>query len=271
VVDDGVELDLDDRHLHAAVKLNKRVSCAKFAQALRTRGLRVHVSETHTEFWSCVRYVHFCTSKKPEVDQHPWTVGCSRDDLFRLAQRRFNAKAHVRAYEKKEREAGAGDKNKPPAKMSTDVLVTIILDRDIKTEAALRDFGESMGTDKERAFIRSIDLKGGLKRYLDLAEKCRHSKADAERMAMTPLQIVEQVAQTACPEGTCTYLNALRELYTKQEQDLPSCLQDIYTGLRDGHDKEGVRVLYFLGTSHIGKSFLPAGVADIFCKHGETV
>ena len=76
---------------------------------------QAHVSDSHSEWWSVVRYVTQPSQKKArnEIDAEPALYGIKADELFRASQRPFNAQSWKKVYEKEAADAQAKKEKVP--------------------------------------------------------------------------------------------------------------------------------------------------------------
>ncbi len=140
-------------------------------QALRQRDhIASHWSTTHTQWWSVLRYLVHPTTKKPEVDKHPfvWAYDKRELDLYHESQEPYQENAWKRRREEHERSVSAGLEQKPKKFTKLD-LTSVVLAKGLSTKNLLMEFTQDFGSKGMQLFVHQNQPK--LKELLEDAKE----------------------------------------------------------------------------------------------------
>jgi len=140
-------------HFHAAVLLREPARWPAVKRTLRDRyQMAAHVSVSHREWHSALRYLVFATKKKLEVDADRvlWLGPGETFNAFKESQEPFCAKAWTARRE--EREMVAGAEEKPPVFTELD-FKSWVLSENLKTPVAVMRHVQDHGSACMRLFV----------------------------------------------------------------------------------------------------------------------
>jgi hypothetical protein len=226
------------------------------------KGFAVHISASHTEYWSALRYLTQPSEKKllEDLDVNPLLVGIAREDLFRMSQRPFHAKTHAAILERNQAQSDR-------KRINVSDALTLIMRYDLYSEAKIRQFAETRASESERAFFRAADVKNMLHGYVEGAMRARDCQGALEREEKSNEEVLQDAAAAACSNtssSNCEYIELLEDLFRTQGVNLEELLQKIAHGICHGHKKAVQPALAINGPSHSGKSTLLYGIRAIF-------
>ena len=260
-----------DRHFHVAVLLKQPRTWGAAKRTLRVRGgLASHFSCSHTQMWSALRYGFIATLKKPVVDSSPyiwsadesWPNGLVTEGtkawscLFEASQRPWNAALWKARSELAQKRKAEGDPAAKKARFAKLDLTAIILDRGLKSKAAILEYSQDHGTEAMQHWVHQNQKK--LKEFLGEAIEWGEAREAAAAERRTDWEILCQAAERACPHGdACPYAQTAATFFeanadTLSRTRLAVALRDIIIA---GPSKTR-RTPMIKGPSNTGKSTL---------------
>lgn len=269
-------------HFHVAVLLSGPFAWGPAKRTLRVRdGIPCHVSCSHTQLWSTIRYCFVPTLKKPNVDGSPWLwsedgswpAGLAAPNttawscLFEASQRPWNAYAWKARHEQVQLQKEAGQtSSKNEARFRKLDLTAIILDKDFKTPASIMEYTQQHGTASMQVWVHQNQRK--LKEFLADAIEWGEARKTAEGERQSDWELICQTASKVCPLGdACPYARAASQFFkanssTLSRTRLAAALRDIIVA---GPSKTR-RTPMIVGPSNTGKSTMVAPFDDVFGK-----
>ena len=245
-------------HFHVAVKLSHPMRFKMPKETLRKRDkLATHWSCTHSQWWSVVRYGYVATARKPVVDDSPyiWTASGEELDLFFESQEPFTAKAWLRRHAQHEEDVAAG-KPKCKSRFTKMDLTALILEKRIKTKAALMEFVQDHGTAAMHSFVNQHQRK--LTEYLEDAEEWSQARKTAAAEREADWDLLCRVAGQACPRGEqCPYRIAAEQIFDRNKHCLSK--EELALALRasiQSGPSKTTRTVLIIGPTNTGKSTL---------------
>jgi hypothetical protein len=264
----------EPKHFHVAMKLSSKTRFLPLKLALRRRsGFATHWSQTHSQWWSVVRYGTFTTPKKPVVDAEPltWHVDGAELNLFEESQEPFNATAMKRRREVAAMRA-AGDAVRAGGKIAKTERFTVVdfkalvAEEGLATPNAVMEYAQMKGSAVLLAFV--CRQQGRLKMLLEEAEAWASapSAAAAEREGDWPL--MQRLAQESCvcsDQRECQWHIAVQAFFkrnaaTIDEGHFAACLAKV---ICEGPGKKS-RVPLLAGVTNAGKSTVLDSLDDVF-------
>ena len=259
-------------HYHMAIKLdqNKRwISSKRFL--LERRGISVHFSEIHTNYYSAWKYI--------ESLEHPdlMNVGPSRTMMASIAvQSRSKRKASHNAddagqntsdesdvdHSHTQVTAVSADADNNEAKrrkkqMTSYELAEIVLAKNIKSRSELLALARQQKL-KGKTDIAEFIVNNGTKvvsEVLDTAWEMQNSTADLERARKSRVQLLHEARQGECMEGCCgQWLVCAKEVLERNGINIQYFAQCVLELLEKGRGK--YRNTMIAGIANCGKTFL---------------
>lgn len=257
------------KHYHVAIKLSCRAPFLIFKNALRDRhGLASHWSQSHSMFWSALRYGTTATEHKPVVDATPliWTHDSKPLDLFAESQEPFMA-----SVVRKRREVAA--MRPDPAKVAKGAssekftkfdLMALIISEDLKTPAAILVYVQRHGSTAMQAFVNR--QQGRLNEHIAHAHEWSAAEVTVQEESESEWTLLQRLADEACScEGDCGWSQAAQAFFERNSQwvdedRLAACVAAVIQG---GPAKTR-RVPLLVGPSNAGKSTIFDPVDSVF-------
>jgi len=255
-------------HFHVCIKLCNHMRFVATKKTLRGRHkLPSHWSCSHKHFCTTVRYGYIPSEKKPTVDAEPWqwTFNGKELDLFAESQEPFNAEAHRKRREKKDKDSITKGSRTTFRKLD---LNSLIISKHLHTRAALLAYVQDFGTEGMQVFMSKYQRN--LNQFIEDAQEWEEAKRVATREAKTDWELVQESAEAVCPHGdACSYCKAAKAIFdansrSVSQSKLAAALRDI---IKFGPKKTN-RVPFLIGPSNCGKSTLLYPFDDLFgSKH----
>ena len=257
------------KHFHVAIKLSCRTPFLVFKNALRDRhGLASHWSQSHSMFWSAVRYGTTATESKPEVDAAPltWTHDGVSLDLFAESQ-----EPYIASVVRKRRELAT--MRPDPAKVAKGAcsekftkldLVTLIISEDLKTPSEVLLYVQRHGSAAMQAYVSR--QQGRLQEHITHANEWSAAEAIVQEEKESEWALLQRLAGDSCAcEGECEWSHAAHDFFERNAQwidgdRLAACVAAV---VRDGPAKTR-RVPLLVGPSNAGKSTIFDPVDNVF-------
>lgn len=255
-------------HFHAAIRLSAQVSWLVLKLVLRRRArLASHWSTTHTQFWSTVRYGFFTSPTKPVVDAKPlpYTKDGTPLNLYEESQEPFCAGAWKRRREEKEQTSW---NNKKACRFTIMDFTAVVLDKGLKTPAAVESYAQTKGSVGMKAYVRSNHKKlHGLIQECQEWDAAGAEFAEEEAMACSDWELVEKYAKAgpcACGEGGCAWRRAIDQFFEKNPKIDRERLAATLRGIIVSGPKKTTRVPFIVGPTSSGKSTYFNPVDEVF-------
>ena len=260
-------------HFHVALSLSKRVAFLPYKTALRAKaGLASHWSTTHREFWSAVRYIHFTSEKKCQVDTDKlcWSASGAELNLYEESQEpwtaaAYKAKREARDVRKHADDAAPSAGKRGKLKFEKLDFYALVQECKLSSPAAVLHYAQDRGSHAMREFVvknqrKLDDLLSDVKQWASAAEVA----ADERR---SDWQLVNKLARQrcACGNGVCQWWEAAETFFernsgTIDRQALASSLARV---ICHGPTKTS-RVPLIVGCTNSGKSTMLTPTTKVF-------
>ena len=257
------------QHFHVALKLSEKTRFLPYAKALlHSHALAPHWSDSHTQWWSAVRYLCVPSEQKPRVDAErlAWAQDGSTINIFEASQEPFNALAL-----KARREKAAMDP--PPAavaKRATTEKFTkldftaLVLAQGLRTKNEVMAYVQQNGSSAMQSFVHRQQrrLNDFLTEAVDWGAAASASTAERE----TDWALIQRLARGSCScgEGGCRWWAAAEAFFERnpqlQRQLLAAALRKVIV---EGPSKTA-RVPMIVGRTNAGKSTLFNPLYSVF-------
>ena len=192
------------RHFHVALRLSEKARFLPYAKALLQRhGLASHWSDSHTQWWSAVRYLCVPTETKPAVDAEPlaWSQDGTPVNLFEASQEPFNAKALKARREKTVLQpAPAGSSKRVKTEPFTKLDFTaLVIAEGLETKNAVMAYVQEKGSAAMQSFVHRHQrrITDFLHEASDWAAATSAAKAEQE----TDWALLQRLARGTCECG----------------------------------------------------------------------
>ena len=258
-------------HFHVALKLTEKTRFLPYAQALRRRHhLASHWSDTHTQWWSAVRYLSIASETKLTVDAGAitWTPDGASINLFADSQEPWNAHA-MRA--RRERAAMLPPPPPPPGpkrakteKFTKLDFTALVIAEGLHTKNAVMAYVQEKGSAGMQSFVNRNQrrLDDLVSEAFEWAAAPSATKAEQE----TDWAMVARLAQgsCACGGGGCVWWAAAQAFFERNDQIdrllLAAALRKV---ICEGPSKTG-RVPMIVGPTNAGKSTILDPLYNVF-------
>ena len=275
-------------HYHVAIKLdrNKRwISSKRFL--LERRGISVHFSEIHANYYSAWKYVTKEDKYYIESLDHPdlTNVGPPRTMMASIAvQSKSKRKASHNADDAGQNtsdESDVGHSHTQVTAVSADAdnnkvkrrkkrmtsyeLSEIVLAKNIKSRTELLAFARQQKLEGKTDIAEFIVSRGTkvVSEVLDTAWEMQNSTADLERARKSRVQLLHEARQGECTEGCCgQWLVCANEVLERNGINVQYFARCVLELLEKGRGK--YRNIMIAGVANCGKTFLLNPLNKIF-------
>jgi len=243
-------------HFHVAIRFRGPQRWLSAKKTLKGRyDLDSHFSDSHSQFWSALRYLTTTTEHKSEVDTEPhqWTLNGRILDLFEESQEPWSAQLRKRNREEKD----SKDDIKKGRFTKSD-LIDIIIAKQLKTKSTIMAYAQDSGTKAMQAFV--VNQQRKLVEFLHDAKDWEEARDKAKHENTSSWDLLLAAAHGTCEQGdACEYAVAVKETCSRKENKFAFSLPALAVALRkiiqEGPSKTA-RVPLLVGPTNSGKSTL---------------
>lgn len=250
----------DKYHYHMAVKLNKKSRWVAVRNYLdRHHHMKVHFSDTHTNYYSAYSYCLKEDTEPLHSDGHP---NLESEEAPRTSEANHSRKAKAAGKRAKAKRSTKKGKVK---RLSVYDVTRVIRKNNIKSRLELIALATSQEKEGKTNLIEFIANRGY--KIVDDALNVAWEFADAHealtRSKMTRVEILQQQFNSSCVQG-CNkkWLECAVDLLQRNSIDINFYCNAFYNALKQGRGK--YRNIYIYGRSNCGKSFMIAPLKEVY-------
>ena len=210
------------QHFHVALRLTDKARFLPYAKALLQRHrLASHWSDTHSQWWSAVRYICVPGGTKVTVDAEPlaWSQDGRPVNLFEASQEPFNAHALKARREKAAMDPGpaAASKRAKTERFTKLDFTALVIAEGLGTKNAVMAFVQEKGSTAMQSFVHRNQrrLADFVSEAFEWSAAASATKAEQE----TDWAMIERLARgtCACGPGGCRWWAAAEAFFTRND------------------------------------------------------